>query len=303
LKHRILHTIAFIVIIFSAGRIPSIGMAAYLPAPDVLPNVITALQESDRVRVIIELNAPDISSMSFSERAEQVQLLQDAVLSGLSEPDFKLKRRFQTIPALAGEVTAAGLKELEANGAVASIRLDIPVSAHDSAALSGLQADIVHSAYGVTGQGVTVAVLDTGIDIDHPDFSGRIIAQHCFTDNDCQDYAGDLSLADESGYADDLNGHGTNVAGIIGSNGITYTETKGFAPAANLVALRVLDRYGSGWTSDWEAGLEWLYNTRGSTSLDIINMSLGTDVLYSGNRRGGNLRRQPGRSILVWLFR
>lgn len=235
------------------------------------------------MRVIVELNIPDVGSMSLSDQIEQVQVHQDAVLNGLSEPEFTLKRRFQTIPALAGEITAAGLKALEADEAVASIRLDLPITAHDSAALSALQANTVHSAYGITGQGVTVAVLDTGVDIDHPDFSGRIIAQHCFTDGDCQDYAGDSSLTDESGYADDLNGHGTNVAGIIGSNGIAYAETKGFAPAAKLIALRVLDRSGSGWTSDWEAGLEWLYNTRGSTSVDVINMSLGTNVLYSGN--------------------
>lgn len=258
-------------------------MATSPRAPEILPEVTAALQESERVRVIVELNIPDVGSMSLSDQIEQVQVHQDAVLNGLSEPEFTLKRRFQTIPALAGEITAAGLKALEADEAVASIRLDLPITAHDSAALSALQANTVHSAYGITGQGVTVAVLDTGVDIDHPDFSGRIIAQHCFTDGDCQDYAGDSSLTDESGYADDLNGHGTNVAGIIGSNGIAYAETKGFAPAAKLIALRVLDRSGSGWTSDWEAGLEWLYNTRGSTSVDVINMSLGTNVLYSGN--------------------
>ncbi|NMC12310.1 MAG: S8 family serine peptidase [Chloroflexi bacterium] len=272
-----------IVLFFAAWQITPAGMATSPRAPEILPEVTAALQESERVRVIVELNIPDVGSMSLSDQIEQVQVHQDAVLNGLSETEFTLKRRFQTIPALAGEITAAGLKALEADEAVASIRLDLPITAHDSAALSALQANTVHSAYGITGQGVTVAVLDTGVDIDHPDFSGRIIAQHCFTDGDCQDYAGDSSLTDESGYADDLNGHGTNVAGIIGSNGIAYAETKGFAPAAKLIALRVLDRSGSGWTSDWEAGLEWLYNTRGSTSVDVINMSLGTNVLYSGN--------------------
>lgn len=287
MKHRILCIIASLVIIFTASQKPPIGSAAQPQAPDVSPEVAAALQESDSVRVIIELNAPDVSQMSLSEQTESVQIIQDDVLAGLSEPDFRLKRRFQTIPVLAGEVTVAGLKALEASDKVVSIQLDLPIQAHDSASLNGLQANLVHSAYGVTGQGVTVAVLDTGIDLDNPDFTGRIIAQHCFTDGDCQNNAGGDTSSDESAYADDLNGHGTNVAGIIASNGLTYAETKGFAPAARLVAVRVLDYSGIGWTSDWLAGLEWIYANIGSVPVKVINMSLGTYTLY-GNNCDGN---------------
>ncbi len=278
MKRGAFRVILLIAVILAAWQATPAGSAQSPQLPVVSPEVETALLENGSVRVIINLNAPDVSSMSMSEQMVSVQALQETVLSDLSDADFTLKRRFQTIPALAGEVTSAGMQTLSNNSDVASIQLDLPIEIHDSTSLSALQANTVHSNYGFTGQGVTAAVLDTGVDVDNADFSGRIVAQHCFTDGDCQP-----GNVDESSSGDDLNGHGTNVAGIIGSNGAEGSETKGFAPSANLVAVRVLDRDGSGWTSDWEAGLEWIYTNLSGTPVDVINMSLGTGTTYLNN--------------------
>ena len=109
---------------------------------------------------------------------------------------------------------------------------------------------------GSTGQGVTVAVIDTGVDLDHPEFSGRIVAGYDFVDNDT--------------IADDGNGHGTHVAGTIAAArddlGIT-----GVAYDANIMPIRVLDDDGYGSTADIIAGIRWAADN----GADVINLSLG----------------------------
>ena len=109
---------------------------------------------------------------------------------------------------------------------------------------------------GSTGQGVTVAVIDTGVDLDHPEFSGRIVAGYDFVDNDT--------------IADDGNGHGTHVAGTIAAArddlGIT-----GVAYDANIMPIRVLDDDGYGSTADIISGIRWAADN----GADVINLSLG----------------------------
>ena len=109
---------------------------------------------------------------------------------------------------------------------------------------------------GVTGDGTTIAVIDTGIDLDHPEFSGRIVGGYDFVDGDS--------------IADDGNGHGTHVAGTIAAandgNGIT-----GVAYDADIMPLRVLNNDGYGWTSDIISAVRWAADN----GADVINLSLG----------------------------
>ncbi len=103
-----------------------------------------------------------------------------------------------------------------------------------------------------TGAGIKVAVIDTGI-ASHPDLT----------------VVGGVSLIGTS-YADD-NGHGTHVAGIIAAKNNTEGVV-GVAPAAELYAVKVLDRRGSGSVSNVVAGIDWAITNH----MDIINMSLGS---------------------------
>ena len=109
---------------------------------------------------------------------------------------------------------------------------------------------------GVTGDGTTIAVIDTGVDLDHPEFSGRIVGGYDFVDGDS--------------IADDGNGHGTHVAGTIAAandgNGIT-----GVAYDADIMPLRVLNNDGYGWTSDIISAVRWATDN----GADVINLSLG----------------------------
>jgi len=112
----------------------------------------------------------------------------------------------------------------------------------------------------VTGQGVKVCVVDTGIDYSHPDLKGKVIAQHNFV-------TGTEDAMDDQG-------HGTHVAGIIASEGLPY---RGVAHDVSLLAAKVLDYTGSGYSSDVALGINWCVEQ----GAQVINLSLG-EGLYSG---------------------
>ncbi|MEN8615249.1 S8 family peptidase [Dehalogenimonas sp. THU2] len=106
-----------------------------------------------------------------------------------------------------------------------------------------------------TGSGVKVAVLDTGIDLTHPDLN----------------VAGSYNAINSRKSANDDNGHGTHVAGTIGANNNDFGVV-GVAPGVTLYAVKVLDRSGSGWVSDIIEGIEWCM----VNDIQVINMSLGS---------------------------
>src|SRR5690606_55825 len=80
---------------------------------------------------------------------------------------------------------------------------------------------------------------------------------------------------------DTAQGHGTHIAGIVASRGVTAPV--GIAPDAKLVVVKVLDANALGWASDWAAGVEYvteLHEAPNGITIDALNMSLGTDDQY-----------------------
>lgn len=106
------------------------------------------------------------------------------------------------------------------------------------------------------GRNVNVYVIDTGIRTSHSQFEGRAVSGHDFVDDDAD--------------ATDCNGHGTHVAGTIGS------RSYGVAKNAKLFAVRVLDCDGSGTISGVIAGVEWVTTHHAKPA--VANMSLGGGV-------------------------
>jgi len=134
---------------------------------------------------------------------------------------------------------------------------------------------------GVSGNGVTVAVLDSGVAAD-PDLMGstnRVLASVNFADPRA---------------ADDPGGHGTHIAGIIAGNGARSDgEFAGIAPQANIVDVRVLATNGSGRVSSVVRGIEWVLAHRALYNIRVINLSFGApaplsyraDPFSAGNQR------------------
>ena len=117
--------------------------------------------------------------------------------------------------------------------------------------------------YSYRGTGYTVAVIDTGIDYNNPYLGGgwgnRVIGGWNFVSNN-------------SNPMDD-NGHGTFVAGIIGSSDPSYL---GIAPNVNFVALKVLDSTGSGTFGNVDLALQWVAAHQAQYNIVAVNMSLGS---------------------------
>ncbi|WP_236030688.1 S8 family serine peptidase [Paractinoplanes lichenicola] len=110
---------------------------------------------------------------------------------------------------------------------------------------------------GLDGRGVTVAVLDTGADQNHPDLAGRIA--------EARDFSGSPDTADHFG-------HGTHVAATVAGSGAGSNGTrKGVAPGARLLVGKVLDDSGTGYESGIIAGMEWA----AGAGAKVVNMSLG----------------------------
>ena len=117
------------------------------------------------------------------------------------------------------------------------------------------------AAAGDTGAGVTVAVLDTGID-NLPDFSGRLI--------------GGVDLTGGNNPFQDSYGHGTFVAGLIAGNGVSSAgQYSGEAPGASLVSIKVAGANGTTDLAGLILGLQWAVDHRGSYGIKVLNMSLG----------------------------
>ncbi len=126
----------------------------------------------------------------------------------------------------------------------------------------------IGSISGVTGAGIVVAVVDSGIS-PHSALANKVVANVSFV-------TGDPSVTDAFG-------HGTHVAGIIAGSGsvassVTPLYTGGIAPGVKLVNVRVLGANGTGLTSDVIAGINWAIDNRAKYNIRVINLSLGHPV-------------------------
>ncbi|MEW1888451.1 S8 family serine peptidase [Streptomyces sp. NPDC085659] len=137
-------------------------------------------------------------------------------------------------------------------------------------------------AEGITGKGVKVGIIDTGIDYHHPDLKAAYRGGYDFVDDDADPMETTYADWKASGQAETNQGsayyteHGTHVAGIVAGRGDTSKEraAHGVAPGASVYAYRVLGPYGSGRTSDIMAAMD----RAADDCMDVVNMSLGAAV-------------------------
>ncbi len=246
------------------------------PATRVDPDLEAALATHDRLHVIVALRRPS-GALTFTSLVSTAVRTREQLLSRVPpSAGFRPTAQWDAVFAVAGEATRRGVQRLQVDPDVLRLGLDRGGRGAGDRDLALIRADVVQSA-GVTGKGVNVAVLDSGVDEAHPDLAGSLVTEHCFAPpSGCPNGTAEQ---DGSGSARDDHGHGTNVAGIVTSDG--HAAPIGVAPASGLVAVRVLDaqnRFQS--TSQIVSALNWIATTR--PDVRVINISLGTDKRYFG---------------------
>lgn len=167
----------------------------------------------------------------------------------------KIKKQFKHLPAITAELTADLAAELKKDKDVRIIEPDYKVKIKSEITpwnIINTNAPIAHNQ-GITGNGVKVAVFDTGIN-EHPELEVR----------------GGVSFVSGTESYNDDNGHGTHVAGILSAvandQGII-----GVAPGIELYSVKVIDSEGTGNYSSIIAGIDWAIEN----NIDIVNMSFG----------------------------
>ncbi len=250
-------------------------------------------RERGRVRVIVTLREPFapeglMAPASALAQQDRIARAQDAVLARLAGENYAVHRRYQSVAALALGADSRTLERLAASPEVARIEEDRlhEMTLEQSVPLIGAPAAW---AAGATGAGQAVAILDTGVERNHPFLAGKVVAEACFsttaqgTTSACPNgQATQIGVGAAAPCSDPTCDHGTHCAGIAAGKGASFS---GVAKDASIIAVQVfslLDGGGSGsYTSDDIAGLEFVYGQRTNHAIASINMSLGGGQFFS----------------------
>jgi subtilisin len=280
-----------------AGQDPASEAAA-------LTTLLSEALENGTVRVIVKVAhvaATGGTVLGAQEAVTQqatIAQAQEGLLASLAAHNVANVRRFQHLPYLALKVDEAALEALMGHQAVARIFKDEMHSPTLAESVPLIHADQVHAA-GWTGQGWTVAILDTGVDKTHVFLDeGKVVSEACYSTTDARHFSlcpnGQSSQVGAGAGVNcstqsDVCKHGTHVAGIAAGNaaGTTVPNLNGVAKGANIIAIQVFSRVDDtavcgritpcimALTSDIMRGLEHVFELRTSFQIAAVNLSLG----------------------------
>ncbi len=242
--------------------------------------------EEGNVGVIVVLNVPDAPDTNTGRGVENPEMIyasaQDALMTALGDARVDHVYAYRNFPMVAMRVDAAALRALQRNRLVAAVQEDHidTLALTDSTQIVG--ADQAASA-GFNGAGATVAIIDTGVQYNHPFMAGKVVNGACFSGG------GGYATSTCPGGASQAYGvaagaactrpdceHGTHVAGIAAGNSATMT---GVASGANIIAYNVFSWHSTyglvTYESDYIKALDDLYSLRYSYNIASANMSLG----------------------------
>jgi subtilisin len=274
------------------------GAAAQAPGPgraEATAALVARAAERGRATAVVVLDVPPAGAAGRDDEA--LGAAQAEFAAALDEAGVEF-RRYQDLPLMLVSATAEELalvQSLPGFRGFEEPELSLPTLDESVPLVDAPQA----WSAGFLGQGQAVAILDTGVDVQHPAFAGRIVAQACFSTGFapdgstslCPDPQADPNAADDCPGSVAGCGHGTHVAGIAAGDDRTF---RGVAPKADIIAVRVFSRFDDrpgGPTSCADAGqaspcalsyrvdqiraLRFVAGLAGRHDTAAVNMSLG----------------------------
>jgi subtilisin family serine protease len=256
-----------------AKRFKVVAFSVLMVFITLLATAGPALADPPKVRVLIGFDKTQITAKQRDYRI---------TLSG-----GRVKHAFRRIPVVSAEVPAASLAQLRKMRGISFVEEDGVVDAVDEVdilaqqvpwGIARVNAPPVHPYN--KGTDVKVAVIDTGIDYNHPDLDAN--------------YKGGYDFYYEDNNPMDDNGHGTHVAGILAAED-NDAGVVGVAPEADIYAVKVLSASGSGYVSDVVQGIQWAIDNH----MQVITMSLGVRSDYASLRSACNAAYDAGIIVLA----
>ena len=286
--HLFLIAFAFIAL-FCLSNAP---VVAGQDSPKASSELLAKAQATGSVRIIVRLDMSSQPEGMLSGLQEvigqqtRISRLQDQLHEAVARHNVRGIKRFKHIPYNAMEVDSTALGALIANPLVVSIEEDVAVSPSLTQSVPLIKADQAwtSSASGYTGEGWTVAILDTGVDKNHS-FIGadKVVAEACFSTTNASattlcPNGKDSQTGSGAGVNCDITScsHGTHVAGIAAGKSATIN---GVAKDANIIAIQVYSNFSGSplsYTSDQILALEHVYSLRNTYKIAAVNMSLGS---------------------------
>lgn len=273
-------TLLILIVVFCLSRSSLTAQIQQSTAQDPAEAVEIIIEFTDPPLFALQPQIPDRALKAASLRSRSALLAADlqrihAAVQGRSPaalPPVEINQSFYKIFAGASvTVPRTMLGHIQHLDYVKKVHFDREVEADLTESVPLIRADQVHTQFGVRGEGVVVGIIDTGIDYTHPALGGglgvgfKVIGGY------------DLVNGDEDPMDDSSVSHGTHVAGIVAANG---NGVLGVAPAATLMAFKVLGSNGQGRESWVIAGIERAVDPNDdgdfSDKVDIVNMSLGS---------------------------
>ena len=273
--------------------------------------LVSQVSQSGTVRIIVRVDTPfrpfsDPMAVDSIQQQSNILSAQKTLLATVVSFEPKNVHQYRYVPYIAMEVDASALEAVLASPLALEVHEDRPVALSLDLSVPRISAPVVWNK-GYKGEQTVVAVLDAGVDKNHPFLSGSVVSEACYSSNYTAHSAssvcpGGVTASTADGSAMNCPAavygcfHGTHVAGIIaGRQGIPGSPGPGVAPAAGVIAIQVFSRidnaatcspYGtascvSSYPSDQIKGLERVYALRGTYNIASVNMSLGGGQYYS----------------------
>jgi serine protease AprX len=224
--------------------------------------------------------SPDLQQIARRGGAQRVRVIvqtngapSTAALGEVTRAGGRNRRLHRAIRGFSVELPPKAVERLAKRADIRRISLDREVRGTMDLTSAAIGSTAARTASSLTGAGVGVAVLDTGV------------APHADLTTPTNRITGWVDLVNSYPNPYDDSGHGTHVAGIIAGNGYSTassgTDLRGVAPGANIIGVKVLNSNMVGYTSTVIAGLEWCIENKSALNIRVVNLSFGATVTES----------------------